>query len=246
MIIVHVTAGINYGADPVGNINRQHKNRGFSGIGYHYLISRGSDGSAVDGTLYGARPDTYRGAHCLGKNNNIGISMIANCAKMGTYDTQGGEMPTDQQKNTLEWTLLYILLKKGIMELNNGFVEFPDFLNSVQPLTELAKARIPFASITPQGRGVTPTMWGEVIKGHNEFANKRCPCFRMKEALTTGTLTAKLNRKLNHILNGVDTTGALAKVEKVLSTPIADAGTGFVPSPYPNDITWSSGNAQIV
>ena len=37
--------------------------------------------------------------------------------------------------------------------------------------------------------------WGLILYGHNEFANKRCPCFRMKNALA-GQLGKNLNEKL--------------------------------------------------
>ena len=118
-VVIHVTGGINYGSDPVGNINSQHLNRGWAGIGYHYLISRGAAGgdNEPDGTLYGARPENKDGAHVQGHNQeSISVSMIADCQKIGSYDSSG-DYATPAQKNTLEWTVLYLLFGTQIFEL---------------------------------------------------------------------------------------------------------------------------------
>ena len=113
-IIIHVTAGINYGNDPVSTINQEHINRGFAGIGYHFLIGRGAEGNdnSPEGTLYGARPDNKIGAHTLGHNSrSLGVSMIANCDKIGVYGKdEGGDHPTRIQKETLEWTLFVVII----------------------------------------------------------------------------------------------------------------------------------------
>jgi len=57
-------------------IDQWHKERGWTGIGYHYVILR-------DGTVEKGRPDSERGAHVKGKNSNsIGICLIG---KDGLY-----------------------------------------------------------------------------------------------------------------------------------------------------------------
>jgi hypothetical protein len=64
-------------------------NRGWGGIGYHYVI-------ADDGALICARPTILKGAHTGGANSsNIGV----NCP--GTT----GDRPTQPQKTTYQWLL---------------------------------------------------------------------------------------------------------------------------------------------
>jgi hypothetical protein len=64
-------------------------NRGWGGIGYHYVI-------ADDGALICARPTILKGAHTGGANtSNIGV----NCP--GTT----GDRPTRKQKATYQWLL---------------------------------------------------------------------------------------------------------------------------------------------
>ena len=51
-------------------IDQWHKDRGWNGIGYHYVIRR--DGKVEDG-----RPIEKVGAHCLGRNTgSIGICLV--------------------------------------------------------------------------------------------------------------------------------------------------------------------------
>lgn len=69
-IIIHCSAtpeGRNIGAT---TIRGWHKERGFSDIGYHYVIR-------LDGTIEEGRPIEQIGAHCQGHNrNSIGICYI--------------------------------------------------------------------------------------------------------------------------------------------------------------------------
>lgn len=56
----------------VRRVERFHMDqRGWAGIGYHYLIGR-------DGTVYEGRPASIQGAHARGRNNiqNLGIALI--------------------------------------------------------------------------------------------------------------------------------------------------------------------------
>ncbi len=70
-ITIHHTAG--HSENPEGQvrgIQRSHFGRGFSDIGYHFLIDRA-------GTVYEGRPPTVMGAHVLGANTGkVGISFI--------------------------------------------------------------------------------------------------------------------------------------------------------------------------
>ena len=70
MIIVHCTATPAERTVSVADVDRWHRERGFDGIGYHYLIG-------LDGTVYMGRDIERVGAHCLGKNTrSIGVCYV--------------------------------------------------------------------------------------------------------------------------------------------------------------------------
>ena len=80
-------------------IRRWHKNeRGWSDIGYHYVID-------LDGTIEAGRDIETAGAHCTGHNaKSIGICYVGGCdAKMQPKDTR-----TDEQKASLLLLLKYL------------------------------------------------------------------------------------------------------------------------------------------
>lgn len=57
-------------ADKIAEIDRWHKGRGWSGVGYHWIIDR-------DGTVAPGRPETEVGAHTAGYNTgSIGVCLI--------------------------------------------------------------------------------------------------------------------------------------------------------------------------
>lgn len=59
------------------DIDRWHKARGWSGIGYHYVITR-------SGTVEVGRPEDAAGAHVQGHNrNSIGICLVGGVAEDG-------------------------------------------------------------------------------------------------------------------------------------------------------------------
>lgn len=76
-IIVHCSAtpeGRNY---TVADIDRWHKQRGWKGIGYHYVIYR-------DGSIHTGRKIEEIGTHCTGQNaDSIGICYIGGLATDG-------------------------------------------------------------------------------------------------------------------------------------------------------------------
>jgi N-acetylmuramoyl-L-alanine amidase len=76
-IIVHCSAtpeGKDYTVD---DITRWHKQRGFTTIGYHYVVYR-------DGSIHEGRDVKYSGAHCTGHNaNSIGVVYIGGVSKDG-------------------------------------------------------------------------------------------------------------------------------------------------------------------
>ena len=67
-IILHHMAG--YG--DVFDVDRIHRNNGWSGCGYHFIVMQ-------NGVIYAGRPVTEIGAHCKGHNQNtIGICFEGN------------------------------------------------------------------------------------------------------------------------------------------------------------------------
>jgi hypothetical protein len=77
------------GCDRARSFHEQHRNQGWGGIGYHFVI-------CDDGTLICARPTILKGAHVGGHNTqNLGV----NCP--GTT----GDKPTREQRDTYRWLL---------------------------------------------------------------------------------------------------------------------------------------------
>ena len=92
-IIVHCSATPEGKDYTTADIKRWHLDRGFSDIGYHYVIYR-------DGSIHKGRDEKVAGAHCTGQNTcSIGVCYIggvANDGKQTPKDTR-----TLQQKNAL-------------------------------------------------------------------------------------------------------------------------------------------------
>lgn len=97
-IVIHCSAtkeGQDFGA---ADINRWHKERGFNGIGYHFVIR-------LDGTIEAGRQLALAGAHTTGHNKTtIGICYIGGLDASGkAKDTR-----TDAQKKALRWLITAI------------------------------------------------------------------------------------------------------------------------------------------
>lgn len=91
-IIVHCSATREGKDYTVADITRWHKQRGFSTIGYHYVIYR-------DGSVHTGRDVNISGAHCEGHNtHSIGVCYIGGCKSDGqtAKDTR-----TEAQKASL-------------------------------------------------------------------------------------------------------------------------------------------------
>lgn len=114
----------------VAEVRAWHKARGWSDVGYHYLITR-------DGTVVVGRQLDKVGAHVKGHNTNtIGISLF------GGFDAAA----TDS------------------------------FSDHFTPAQDAALRRL-----ISQLRSTYPEI--KKISGHNEYANKGCPGFRVSEWL---------------------------------------------------------------
>lgn len=124
-IIIHCSATPEGRSVTVEEIRRWHVQRGFSDIGYHYVIM--ADGSVCEG-----RPLEQAGAHCRGQNaHSIGICYVGGCDQ----NKRPKDTRTAAQKNAM--TELVRRLKR----------RFPNV----------------------------------AVYGHNEFSNKACPCFDVKQ-----------------------------------------------------------------
>lgn len=72
-IIIHCSATPEGRVVTVQDIDRWHRERGFNGIGYHYVVY-------IDGSIHKGRSDSEVGAHCKGHNaHTIGICYVGGC-----------------------------------------------------------------------------------------------------------------------------------------------------------------------
>ena len=91
MIIIHCSATREGQDIKAKTIKQWHLQRGFSDIGYHYIID-------LDGTIEKGREEDLVGAHCKGHNaTSIGICYVGGCDKnMKPKDTR-----TSEQKRSM-------------------------------------------------------------------------------------------------------------------------------------------------
>lgn len=95
MIIVHCTATPAGRDVTVADVDCWHRQRGFDGIGYHYLVS-------LDGTVHKGRPEERVGAHCRGYNSrSIGVCYV------GGLDSRG--LATDTRTPAQRQALIALL-----------------------------------------------------------------------------------------------------------------------------------------
>lgn len=124
-IILHCSAtreGRNFTVEDIASWHRQ---RGFTTIGYHFVIY-------LDGTVHKGRDVNVIGAHTVGQNAySIGICYI------GGLDASG--KPADTRT--------------------------PEQKEAMRNLVNSLKDKYP----------------GATVHGHNEFANKACPCFDVRK-----------------------------------------------------------------
>ena len=101
-IICHCSATGTHQDFDVSDIDRWHRERGFSQIGYHFFIK-------LNGELQGGRDVAIQGAHCRGRNRDtIGV-----CFEGGFIDKAlktPWKKPTDNQLVT--WKRLQTYLKE--------------------------------------------------------------------------------------------------------------------------------------
>lgn len=88
-IIIHCSATPEGRAVTVKDIDTWHRQRGYDGVGYHFVIY-------IDGSVHTGRPLEIAGAHCQGQNkNSVGICYIGGCDKsMQPKDTRTAAQKT--------------------------------------------------------------------------------------------------------------------------------------------------------
>lgn len=114
-IIVHCTATLEGRDVSVEDITRWHRERGFTTIGYHYVV-------LLDGTIERGRPEEQVGAHCKGHNSrSIGVAYVGGCDKaMRPKDTR-----TVRQRASLRHLLKELKAKYPTASIH-GHNEFAD------------------------------------------------------------------------------------------------------------------------
>jgi len=114
-IIIHCSATPEGRPHDVADITRWHLQRGFSTIGYHYLIH-------LDGTIETGRPIERMGAHTTGENrNSIGICYVGGMTKdmKKAKDTR-----TPKQKDSLVKLMHELIYKYNKDMTIHGHNEF--------------------------------------------------------------------------------------------------------------------------
>lgn len=103
-IIVHCSATREGKEFTVADIDRWHRERGWKGCGYHYVIT-------LDGKIEAGRPEQIAGAHCSGRNaESIGICYIGGCDLVGkSKDTR-----TPAQKESMRILIKQLMMAHGI------------------------------------------------------------------------------------------------------------------------------------
>ena len=99
-IIVHCSANVN---STPASVRRTHKARGFSDVGYHFLIDK-------EGVIHDGRPVNLQGAHCIGRNgDSIGVCLL------GHFDL---ENPTQKMKDALSALVGNLCVKYPIKKID--------------------------------------------------------------------------------------------------------------------------------
>lgn len=125
-IIVHCAATAEGKDFTVADIKRWHLARGFSDIGYHYVIYR-------DGTIHTGRSESVVGAHCTGHNtHSIGVCYIGGCAA-------DGKTPKDTRTPAQKDALIKILKELKAKYPSAKIHGHRDFANKACPSFDATK-----------------------------------------------------------------------------------------------------------
>lgn len=98
-IIIHCSATPAGRIVTADEIRRWHRARGFTDIGYHYIVG-------LDGTVTPGRGEDKIGAHCLGHNaRSIGVCYIGGC----DTDMRPADTRTPAQRAALDSLIAWLL-----------------------------------------------------------------------------------------------------------------------------------------
>lgn len=124
-IIIHCSATKEGKHFTVEDIDRWHKERGWKGIGYHYVIY-------LDGSIHKGRPDEEIGAHTVNHNkNSIGICYIGGLNSKGiSADTR-----TEEQKESLRNLIEELKQKYPITKVSGHYM----YANKACPCFDVEK-----------------------------------------------------------------------------------------------------------
>lgn len=131
-IIIHCSATPEGEDYTVEQIRQAHLARGFSDIGYHYVIYR-------DGSVHTGRPEHISGAHCLGHNSiSIGVCYIGGCPPRTDKDwmRHSKDTRTSAQKAALR-TLVADLKARYPAATVHGHREFANKACPSFPISDL-------------------------------------------------------------------------------------------------------------
>lgn len=119
-IIVHCSATPEGEDFTTAQIKQWHLQRGFSDIGYHYVIYR-------DGSIHAGRPEAISGAHCTGHNTiSVGVCYIGGCAK-------DGKTPKDTRTEAQKAALVQLLKQLKAKYPNATIHGHREFANKACP-----------------------------------------------------------------------------------------------------------------
>lgn len=97
LIVIHCTASLNGKPVPMASIRKEHQARGFSDIGYHYVIQ-------PNGSVMVGRSEEVIGAHAAIKGHaynktSIGICLVGGLFPDGTAKADSGRFSLAQWEN---------------------------------------------------------------------------------------------------------------------------------------------------
>ena len=125
-IIVHCSATPEDKDYSVDTIRQWHLQRGFSDIGYHYIIYR-------DGSIHTGRDESVIGAHCKGHNSNsIGVCYIGGVAA-------DGKTPKDTRTTEQKQSLVKLLKELKAKYPQASIHGHRDFANKACPSFDATK-----------------------------------------------------------------------------------------------------------
>lgn len=125
-IILHCTATPEGKDFTVDQIRQWHLARGFSDIGYHYVVYR-------DGSVHTGRPEAMVGAHCTGQNScSIGVCYVGGEVADGSHRPKDTRTPA--QKRSLHELVAMLQSKYPHATLHCHY----EFANKYCPSFQLA------------------------------------------------------------------------------------------------------------